>query len=189
MSRASPRTTTAASATPRAGVRATSPRAVRTSYVTYAATSGTTDAFPEPPAGSASAARRLGHRLRLPVLLVTPRVAAGGEDERVATDREAIPNASHTALATPPDNVEALLLPEDGAPVLHAVHDEDRPSRFPIDEALLDATTIAAKATTDVEVAAPDVATFEGHLLPAEGGDEVLGALRVVVQGAGGTAP
>jgi hypothetical protein len=131
----------------------------------------------------ASAARRLGHRLRLPVLLVTPLVAASGGDERVAADREAIPDASQTTLATPPDNVKALLLPEDGATVLHVVHDEDRPSRFPIDEALLDATTIAAKATTDAEVAAPDAATYEGHLLPAEGGGEVLAELRLVDRG------
>jgi hypothetical protein len=144
------------------------------------------------------------NRLRRVLMLVAlaTALAGCGDKEEVATDREAIPNASPTALAALPDDIEeATVLVESGTflveelvlsrgepTVLHVVNADDRAYRLTITEDLVRPTLIAASGTTNVGFTTPDADVYEGQLLAAER-DNVLDTVRVVVQAVGGIAP
>lgn len=136
-----------------------------------------------------------------------PEVSAGEpiptvtDDESIATDREALPEAAPSSLDDLPDDIEEatlpiaggafevdeLLLRADEPTVLHVANGDGRPYLLAIGD-LLPASAIAADGITNVEFTTPNARTLEGALLDVDG-EAVLDTVRIVIQAPGGVGP
>jgi hypothetical protein len=109
-------------------------------------------------------------------------LAGCGEEEMVATERTAVPNASPTTLAEVPGSIEAvtvtvasgkfgvdqLTFQEDQPSVLRVTNNDATAYRIQIKPNLVIATSIPANKTTDIQFTTPKANTYEGDLLAAD---------------------